>query len=49
MLPTATTGETSSGGDTGTVNGQFYGTGHEGVAGSVERDDLIAAFGAERQ
>ena len=38
----------STGGDDGTVNGQFYGAGHEGVAGSVERDDLTAAFGAVR-
>lgn len=38
----------STGGDDGTVNGQFYGTGHEGVAGSLERDDLTAAFGATR-
>ena len=39
----------STGGDEGTVNGQFYGTGHQGVAGSVERDDLTAAFGANRE
>lgn len=38
----------STEGDDGTVNGQFYGTGHEGVAGSVERGDLTAAFGATR-
>lgn len=38
----------STGGDDGTVNGRFYGAGHEGVAGSVERDDLTAAFGAVR-
>ena len=38
----------STGGDDGTVNGQFYGAGHEGVAGSLERDDLTAAFGATR-
>lgn len=38
----------STGGDDGVVNGQFYGAGHEGVAGSVERDDLTAAFGATR-
>ena len=38
----------STGGDDGTVNGQFYGAGHEGVAGSLERDDLTAAFGAAR-
>ena len=39
----------STGGDDGTVNGQFYGAGHEGVAGSLERDDLTAAFGARRE
>ena len=38
----------STGGDDGTVNGQFYGAGHEGVAGSLEREDLTAAFGATR-
>lgn len=38
----------STGGADGTVNGQFYGAGHEGVAGSLERDDLTAAFGAIR-
>ena len=38
----------STGGDDGTVNGQFYGVDHEGVAGSLERDDLTAAFGATR-
>ena len=36
----------STGGDDGTVNGQFYGEYHEGVAGSLERQDLTAAFGA---
>ena len=39
----------STGGDDGTVSGQFYGTGHQGVAGSVEREDLTAAFGALRE
>ena len=38
----------TTGGDGGTVNGQFYGAGHEGVAGSLEREDLTAAFGAAR-
>ncbi len=38
----------STGGDAGTVNGQFYGASHEGVGGSVERTDLTAAFGATR-
>ena len=38
----------STGGDDGIVHGAFYGRGHEGVAGSVERPDLTAAFGAVR-
>lgn len=38
----------SIGGDDGTVNGQFYGPDHEGVAGSLEREDLTAAFGGKR-
>ena len=33
----------------GSVNGRFYGTRHQGVAGVVERDDLTAAFGARRR
>ncbi len=36
------------GDDAGSVNGRFYGRGHEGVAGVVEREDLTAAFGARR-
>ena len=36
----------SIGGDEGTVIGEFYGSAHQGVAGSVERADLTAAFGA---
>ena len=39
----------STGGDDGTVNGHFYGRNHEDVAGSLERDDLTAAFGARRE
>ena len=39
----------STGGDVGTVNGQFYGSNHERVGGSIERADLTAAFGASRQ
>ena len=38
----------STGGNAGTVNGQFYGTAPECVAGSLERDDFTAAFGARR-
>ena len=39
----------STGGDAGTVNGQFYGANHESVGGSVERSDLSAAFAAVRR
>ena len=39
----------STGGDAGTVNGQFYGANHEGVGGSVERADLTGACGAVRR
>ena len=38
----------STGGDAGTLSGRYYGPFREGVAGSVERDDLTAAFGAAR-
>ncbi len=38
----------STGGDAGVLYGRFYGRNHIGVAGSVERDDLTAAFGASR-
>jgi len=34
--------------DDGSVNGRFYGTSHEGVAGTLGRSDLAAAFGATR-
>ena len=37
-----------TGGDAGAVNGRFYGRSHEGVAGTLERSDLTAAFGASR-
>ena len=39
----------STGGDDGTVNGRFYGRAHEGVAGSVEREDLTATLGGLRE
>ncbi len=39
----------STGGDDGTLSGTFYGPSHEGVAGSLQRSDLTAAFGANRQ
>ena len=37
-----------TGGDDGTLTGIFVGENHEGVAGTLERDDLVAAFGASR-
>ena len=36
------------GGDDGSLSGTFYGQSHEGVAGSLERSDMTAAFGARR-
>lgn len=36
------------GGDAGIVTGAFFGTGHEGMGGSLERSDLTAAFGGTR-
>lgn len=39
----------NTGGDAGALAGNFYGSGHEGVAGSLERSDLTAAFGAKRR
>lgn len=39
----------NTGGDDGMLSGTFYGDRHEGVAGSVERQDLTAAFGARKQ
>jgi hypothetical protein len=38
-----------TGGDAGTLSGHFTGGGHEGAVGTLERRDLSAAFGAERQ
>ena len=37
-----------TGGDAGTLTGIFTGAGHEGAAGTLERSDLMAAFGATR-
>ena len=37
-----------TGGDTGTLTGIFVGRSHEGAAGTLERADLTAAFGASR-
>ena len=39
----------STGGDAGTVNGRFVGSRHEGVVGTLERSDLTAGFGGQRQ
>ncbi|MDE0342643.1 MAG: thrombospondin type 3 repeat-containing protein [Deltaproteobacteria bacterium] len=46
----AVTGNTFSktGGDAGVLTGIFTGRNHEGAAGTLERDDLTAAFGADR-
>ena len=37
-----------TGGDDGSLTGIFVGRSHEGATGTLERDDLTAAFGAER-
>ena len=37
-----------TGGDAGTLTGTFTGQQHEGVAGTLERSDLTAAFGGTR-
>ncbi len=37
-----------TGGDAGTLTGIFTGRSHEGAAGTLERSDLTAAFGASR-
>ena len=37
-----------TGGDDGTLTGIFSGAAHEGAAGTLERSDLTAAFGASR-
>ena len=37
-----------TGGDVGDLNGMFVGAGHEGAVGTLERNDLTAAFGATR-
>ena len=34
-------------GDAGTLTGAFFGAGHEGMGGVLERPDLAAAFGGE--
>ena len=37
-----------TGGDSGTLTGTFTGANHEGVAGTLVREDLVAAFGGAR-
>lgn len=37
-----------TGGDDGTVTGGFFGKAHEGMGGTLERDDLAAGFGGTR-
>ena len=37
-----------TGGDAGTVTGAFFGLGHEGMGGVLERNDLSAGFGGKR-
>ena len=37
-----------TGGDDGTVTGAFFGESHEAMGGVLEREDLTAAFGGER-
>ena len=37
-----------TGGDAGQVTGAFFGSGHDGMGGVLERDDLSAAFGGKR-
>ncbi len=46
----AVTGNTfvQTGGDDGLLTGAFFGEQHEGMGGTVERDDLTAAFGGTR-
>ena len=39
---------TRTGGDAGTVQGAFVGSGHEGMVGVLERQDLAAGFGGRR-
>ena len=37
-----------TGGDDGILTGAFFGESHEGMGGTLERDDLTAAFGGKR-
>ena len=46
----AITGNTfiKAGGDAGEINGAFLGSGHEGMGGTVSRDDFTGAFAGKR-
>jgi len=37
-----------TGGDAGNLSGRFVGPAHEGMSGTLERDDLAAGFGGTR-
>ena len=37
-----------AGGDAGEINGAFFGAGHEGMGGTVRRDDFTGAFAGKR-
>ena len=37
-----------TGGDAGEINGAFFGAGHEGMGGTVRRDDFSGAFAGKR-
>ena len=39
---------TRTGGDAGIVTGAFLGTEHQAIGGTLQRDDLTAAFGGSR-
>jgi hypothetical protein len=39
---------TGVGGDDGAVEGIFVGLAHEGMAGTLKRNDLVGAFGGSR-
>lgn len=40
---------TQTGGDAGEVTGMFFGSGHEGMGGVVEKSDMSAGFGGKRR
>ena len=44
-----TAGGFASGADGNSIGGQFYGSNHEEVGGIFERDQVLGAFGAERE